>query len=76
MKTQTTLGPFITFMLTIEAEQQRANNVVNHPQARLLVLRPLLRFMAISQRRQLAEEARCDCLVFRIDSSRPCRVRK
>jgi hypothetical protein len=69
MKTQTTLGSFISLILTLAAQPRYAASVAHHPQPEMVPLLPLLRLMVISWSRQMAEARRLECRVFRFSSS-------
>ena len=69
MKTQTTLGLFISLIQTLAAEPRYATNVAHHSQSNVMPLLPLLRFMVISWGRQMAEDRRTSCGVCRVSSS-------
>jgi hypothetical protein len=70
MKTQTTLGSFISLIQTLAAAQPRySTNVAYHTQSEVAPLLPLLRFTVISWSREIAEGTRTSCRVFRFSSS-------
>jgi hypothetical protein len=68
MKTQTTLGSFISLIQTLAAEPSYDTNVAHPPQPEVVPLIPLIRFMVISWGRQMAEDRRTSCRVFRFSS--------
>ena len=70
MKSQTTLGSFISLMLTL-AQVRHTTNVPDHSQPEVVPLLPLVRFMVISLSRQPAEQTSPSYRVFRYSSSHP-----
>src|SRR5438876_525743 len=67
MRTQSTLGPFITLILTLVGRGRRPTNVTDYSRAKLVNTLALARFITQVLDRTLAEEAHRSCLVFRID---------
>ena len=69
MKSQTTLGRFVSRMLTLAAQASPATNVPGYPRTKVVAQLPLLRFMVICLSRQLAKEASPSYRVFRYSST-------
>ena len=68
MKSQTTLDPFLSLMLTLAEQEKQAANVADQTQLDLVPLLPLVRLMTMNVTRPSAAEVSSRCRVFRFCS--------
>ncbi len=68
MKSQTTLDPFLSLMLTLAEQQKQTANVADQTQLDLVPLLPLVRLMTMNLARPSAAESSSHCRVFRFCS--------
>ena len=74
MTTQSTLGPFMTLILTLTARGKHAANVINLSQAELVNSLLFAQLLTEVLRRKPVRYANPSGRVFRIGSSQECRV--
>jgi len=74
MTTQSTLGPFMTLILTLTVKGKRADNVTNPSRAAVVNSLLLLRLLTENLRQKSIGYANPGGSVFRIGSLRGCRV--
>jgi hypothetical protein len=74
MTTQSTLGPFMTLILTLTAKGKYAANVLNLPQAKVVYGLLFVQLLAEIPNTNPAGLASPGARAFRIGSSQDCRV--
>jgi hypothetical protein len=74
MTTQSTLGPFMTLILTLTAKRQRAADVMNVSPAEVVKSLLFAQLLNGIPTTKPAGHARPSARVFRIGSSQECRV--
>ena len=74
MATQSTLGPFMTLILTLTAEGNRAEHFVNASPAEVVKSLLIARLLTEVPSTKPAQRASPSARVFRIGNSQVCRV--
>lgn len=70
MKSQTTLGPFLSLIVTLAEQAEQAANVPDDSQPDMAPLLPLVRLMTINLTRPLTADDSSRCRVFRFCSTK------